>query len=72
MICKTRTDRLESLRALFIHSSDTSVVSLSEALECANAWEGSQFLQLGALGHSRILQSPQFSEAIVKFILGLT
>jgi pimeloyl-ACP methyl ester carboxylesterase len=56
------------LPALIVHSSDDRTTAIEGARRVANAWRGSEFLEVDGLGHSRILRDPAVIERVVAFV----
>jgi pimeloyl-ACP methyl ester carboxylesterase len=55
--------------ALIVHSVDDRTCMIEGARRVAEAWPGSEFLQVDGLGHSRILKDPAVIERVVQFVL---
>lgn len=55
--------------ALIVHSSDDSVVSVSDGEAIAAAWQGARLQRVEGLGHRRILASTEVVSTVCHFLL---
>ena len=59
---------LKKVKSLIIHGDIDKIIPIEKPLEVYKNWEGSKFLKLKNLGHSKILRSDEAINSLLNFL----